>query len=147
MPFVSKREDDEARKAEFESRARLPSYQLRLMGLAFTNRIHSRLAQHQRPIVGRRKQMGKVAPIINLAMEIDVEANHIEEIEIEIFRRRVIRKRKEAVRIAIPADLVKFAQELIDRARPVPAHDIRSNLVADAIGENHVAELTHRAYA
>src|SRR6202008_4587867 len=79
MPFVREREHDEAREPELEGRARLPREEFGLMLLALADGVHPGFAEHQRPFARRRHQMRQVAAEVGFAMQIDVEADEIEE--------------------------------------------------------------------
>src|SRR5665213_2211647 len=85
--------------------------------------------------------MSHVAAKIFLAMEVNIEANEIEKIEIEVFGGRIVRIGKNALWIGLLADVAKLGEEFTDYARPVPSRDIRSDLVAEAVRENRIAIL------
>ena len=85
--------------------------------------------------------MRQVAAEIFLAMQIDVERNEIEKTQIEIFSGRIVRVGEERAGIDLFAKVAEFGEKITDGARPVPSHDIRSNLVADAVGGDGLAEL------
>src|SRR5271170_130942 len=103
------------------------------MLLALANRIHPGFAEHQRPLAGLSHQMRQVPAEILLAMQIHVERNEIEKTKIEIFGRRIVRIRKERGGINLFAEVPQLGEEVADGSRPVPAYDVRTNLVADAI--------------
>src|SRR6266436_6681870 len=87
--------------------------------------------------------MREVAAEILFAMQIDVERNEIEKTQIEIFRRRIVRIGKKRVGFDLLSQVVEFAKKATDRARPMPSHNIRANLVADAVSRNSLAKLAH----
>src|ERR1700688_2544290 len=111
------------------------------MLLALANRIHAGFAEHYRQLSGLSHQMRQVTAKVFLAMQINVERNEIEKTQIEIFGRRIVRICKERFGIDLLAEISELGEKVADGARPVPAHDIRANFVADAIGGNRLAEL------
>ena len=111
------------------------------MLLAFANRIHAGFAEHQRQLAGLSHQMRQVAAEVFLAMQIHVERNEIEKTQIEIFGRRIVRVGEKRAGIDLFAEVTQLGEEAADGARPVPAHDVRANLVADAVGGDRLAEL------
>ena len=112
------------------------------MLLAFANRIHPGFAEHQRQLARLSHQMRQVTAEIFFAMQIHVERNEIEKTQIEIFGRRIVRVGEERVGIDLFSEVTKLRKKIADRARSVPPHDIRSNLVADAVSRDCLAELT-----
>src|SRR5260370_28940429 len=111
------------------------------MLLALANRIHAGFAEHQRQLSSLTHQMRQVTPKIFLAMEINVERNEIEKTQIEIFSRRIIRIGEERFGIDLLPEIAELGEKAADGARTVPAHDIRANFVADAVGRDRLAEL------
>ena len=85
--------------------------------------------------------MRQVAAEVFLAMQINVERNEIEKTQIEIFGRRIVRIGEQRAGIDLLSKVAELGEKAADGARPVPAHDIRSNLVADAVGCDGLAEL------
>src|ERR1700719_1055957 len=85
--------------------------------------------------------MRQVAAKVFLAMQINVERNEIEKTKIEIFSRRIIRIGEERFGIDLLAEIAELGEKAADRARPVPAHDVGTNFVADTVGRNRLAEL------
>src|ERR1700685_4485325 len=111
------------------------------MLLALANRVHAGFAEHQRQLARLSHQMSEVAAEVLLAMQIDVERNEIEKTQIEIFRRRIVRVSEQRARIDLFTEVAQLGEKTADRAGTVPAHDIRANLVADAVGGDRLAEL------
>ena len=62
-------------------------------------------------------------------------------LKIEIFGRRIVRVGEERAGIDLFSEVAEFGEKAADGARPMPAHDIRANLVADAVGGDGLAEL------
>src|SRR5271169_5277922 len=91
--------------------------------------------------------MSEIAAEVLLAMEIDVERNEIEKTKIEIFGRRIVRVGEQRVRIDLFAEVAQLGEKFTDGARPVPAYDVRADLVADAVGGDGLAELARVEHA
>ena len=110
------------------------------MLLALADRIHAGFTQHQRQLAGLSHQMSQVTAEVFLAMQIHVERNEIEKTQIKILGRRIVRIGEKRSGIDLFSEVAEFGEEAADGARPVPAHDIRSNLIADAVGCDGLAE-------
>src|SRR5208283_5516362 len=110
------------------------------MLLALANRIHAGFAEHQRQLAGLSHQMGQVTAEVCLVMQINVERNEIEKTQIKIFGRRIVRIGEKRAGIDLFSEVTEFGEKAADGARPMPAHDIRSNLVADAVGCDGLTE-------
>src|SRR5271170_551902 len=111
------------------------------MLFALANRIHAGFAEHERQLARLSHQVRQVAAEIFFAMEIDVERNEIEKTQIEIFSGGIVRIGEERAGVELFAEVAQLGEKVADGARAVPAHDIRANLVADAVSQNSFAEL------
>src|SRR5208283_4163143 len=109
------------------------------MLLAFANRIHAGFAEHQWQLAGLSHQMRQVTAKVFLAMQIHVERNEIEKTQIEIFSGRIVGISEKRAGVELFSEVTQFGEEAADGARPVPAHDVRANLVADAVGRDRLA--------
>src|SRR5262245_22184384 len=81
-------------------------------------------------------QLGEIGPKIRLAAQEDVEADKIQEREIQIISRRIVDVSDELARRRLSDVIVELFEETSDRARPMPAHDLRRDLIADGEREH-----------
>ncbi len=143
MPFVGKGENDKPRKAQLERRPRLPLEQFRLMGFALADRVHAGFAQDQGEIAADCQQMGHVAPEVIFPMQIYVEAEQVEETQLQVLSRRIVAIGEKPLRVDILAEVVQLGQKAAHPAHPMPSDQVGTNLVAQAVGEDHITELAH----
>src|SRR5204863_3076368 len=98
-PLVGPREDERARHAPLEGRADLPRENGRLPVRAFADRIDAELGEHQRLVLGEILQPREVAAKRTLLVQIDVEADEIDAVDVEVLRRREVRVADQRVAI------------------------------------------------
>ena len=100
------------------------------------DRVHPELAEDERPLFGQILQAQQVSLEVALVVQVNVEAEEIDVLREEIFRRRITRVGKENVRIGRAPD----PDEVLDKFRHAPhaepAHHRGRNFVADEITED-----------
>ncbi len=144
-PFIGPGEDAGTGDAHLESGAELPGQDAHLLVIAFAHRIDAELGQHQRPVDGEVVQPRHVFAEGMLVMEIDVEAEEVGEIDRQIFGRREIRVGDEPLGIDVLDEADELLEEGADVVRPVPAHHVGRDLVADQESEDRRMAI-HRAH-
>ena len=97
----------------------------------FAHAVGARLCQQQGSRARDVLQPREVSPQIRFTMQIDVEGADIEALEVEVFGRREIHVRQEAVGRRSLDILIELTQESLDAAVTVPSHDAGRDLVAD----------------
>ena len=81
-------------------------------------------------------QAGEVSFKVSLRLEIHVEANQVQERQVQIFGRGIVGVAEKPLRVFCFGDPVKRLDETLHPARPVPAHDGRGDLVGDDVSED-----------
>ena len=102
----------------------------------FAQRVHAEFAQQQRLGVGQHLQPRQVILERLPLVQIDVEAEEIHALRAQELRGRIIGEGAEALRVRPLGLLDQFINEVGDRLRAAPAHDVRRDLVGDAEGED-----------
>ena len=136
VPLVRPREDEGAGAARGESRRQLPGERIGLRLVAVSQAVEPQLGDDERAIAREGLQPCQVGLELLFRFEEDVEADEIEERELEVFGRGIVDVRDEGVGIFLRRHAVELFQELLDSPAPVPAHDRSRDLVADRIGEH-----------
>ena len=114
----------------------LPLQHFRLAGLAFAQRVDAEFAQQQRLGFGQHLQAREVVLERLPLVQIDVEAEEVHALRAQKFRGRIIGEGAEALRVRPLGFVDQVINEVGDRPRAAPAHDVRRNLVGDAEGED-----------
>ena len=100
------------------------------------DRIHAEFAQHERPIFREILQAKQVALEVALVVQVNVEAEEIDVLRKEKFRRRITRVGKENVRIGLAPDANEVLDEFRHAPHAEPAHHRARDFVADEITED-----------
>ncbi len=135
VPLVGPGEDERAGAAGCQRLADLPAQRARLLVGAVGGAVQADLREQQRTIAREVLQAVEVRAELLAALEEDVEAEEVEEPEVEVLGRRVVDVRHERGFVVGLDGVVQPAQELLGAPAPVPAHDGRRDLVADRPAE------------
>src|SRR4029077_1280877 len=99
--------------------------------LAVTTAVQPDLGQHQRTVVGQVVQPVQVGDERLAALEEDVEADEVEEVELEVLGSRIVDVSDKRLRIGGAGRVDQPADEVAYCRGAMPAYDRRGNLVAD----------------
>src|SRR5512140_3980313 len=89
-PLIRPREDKYSRAPVLEDGPDLPVQDLGLRERAVAAAIQPNLSHQQRAVAGQILQPGEIRAKLVAALQIYIERNEIQEVELEIFRRREI---------------------------------------------------------
>ncbi len=135
-PVIGEGEDDRAGQTAAKRALDLPFQHLRLAGLAFAQRVDAEFAQQKRLGFGEHLQAREVILKRLPLVQIDVETKEIHALRAQKFGGRKIGEGAQAFRVRPLGCVNEIIDEIGDRLRAAPAHDVRWNLVGDAEGEN-----------
>ena len=90
VPFVGPAKHKSAAAAFFEGRSNLPVERVRLFLFAMAKTVEAEFPEQQRALAHYVVKVGDVVAQALLVFQINVEANQIDEIQLEIFRRWII---------------------------------------------------------
>src|SRR5438093_10653914 len=129
MPLVGPREDEDPGAAPREGGTNLAVERARLGLLAVAEAVQPDLAQDERTIADEvlQPRQVRVEPVFRL--EVDVEADEVEERQLEVLRGRVVDVRHEAVRILLLDDPAQSLQVPRGASRAEPTDERRRDLV------------------
>src|SRR5439155_21700419 len=120
-PTLGPAEPQLAATAGGECRANLPVERARLTTLAVAQGVEAQLAHEERPVPGDVLQARQVRLEALLRLEIDVEADEIEEREPEVFGRGVVDVRHQPLGVFLLDDPVEPLEVTLDLAAAKPA--------------------------
>jgi len=130
-PLVGPREGHRAAESFLERRADVHRGDRGLPVGSLADAVGACLRKEQRTRAGDLLQSREVCAQVGFAVQIDVERADVEAVELEIFRRRVVHIRQQAMRRCGPGVGAQVLQKARHALVPVPAHDGRRNLIAD----------------
>ena len=131
MPFIRPRKNAEAGHPALERQPDLPGEGGRLLVFPVAAGIKPGLAQDQRPIAGQRLQPGEVGLEFFRRLEEHVEAEEIDERELQVFRGGVVDVGDQRAGIFSFGGVIKSFNEMFDAPVAVPAHDVGGDFVAN----------------
>src|SRR5204862_6947439 len=118
-----------------ESRAHLPVETLGLPVEPVAPAVESDFGHQQRLFAGEVLQPIEIALEPLARLQINVEAEKIEERQAQVLRRRKIDVGNERARILLLHDAIKSLDKALDAAPAVPANDRRRYLVAHGVAK------------
>jgi hypothetical protein len=136
VPLVGPGEDEGARAARREGRADLPLERPGLRGQAVPLRVEADLAQEQRLLPRQVLEPRQVRIEAVGRLEIDVEADEVQEGQIQVLGRRVVDVGDEPARVLRLGRAVQPLQETLHRPPAVPPHHRGRDLAADRVAQN-----------
>jgi len=110
--------------------------QRRLLLLAVPDCVHAELPQHQRPLLCEILEARKVGPQIRPTVEVDVVGKEIRLLGKKILRRGKIGVGGQRPRILVFHQPHEGVQKRLHPLRPVPANQVRGNLVVHVVAED-----------
>src|SRR5262249_46237883 len=114
----------------------MPTQHLGLLVLRMTNRVHSEFAKNQRTLAGRILEPKEIVLENDLSVEVNVEAEKIDVLREQIFRRRIGRIGKKDIGIDRAPDANKMFDEFGHAADTEPARHRARDLVTDQVSEH-----------
>ena len=136
IPIVGPGVDERPRAPPGERAADLPIQGPRLLVLAVPPAVQTDLAHHHRPLTRQGVQPSEVGLEPLLRLEVHVEADEVQEIELQVLGGRIVDVGDEAVGRFVFGGAIQPLQEALDAAAAEPARDGRGNLVADRITQD-----------
>jgi hypothetical protein len=129
-PLVGPGKNYRTRRPGVESRPDLPVERMRLRQLAMPHTVETQLGQQQRAVAADVLQTRQVGLQLTLSLQIDIERNHIEKGQVEVFRRRIIDVGDDRLGVLLFGDRVEPIQVASNAAAAEPArlrgHDLVS---------------------
>ena len=98
--------------------------------------VEPELGHQQRPVAGDVLQAGEVGRDCESRLEVDVEADEVEEGQLEVLGRRVVDVGDERRRILVLRRAIEALDEALDPARGRASARSRRDLVADRVAED-----------
>ena len=135
VPLVCPGKHKSASAAGRRSRTDLPVEHARLGFLAMAQTVQPDLTHDQRPVARKVLQAREVGLMTLLRLQVDVEANKVQERKLEILGSRIVHVGDKTVCILGFYGPVQSLQVLLHPATAEPAHKGGWDLVADRIAE------------
>ena len=145
-PFVRPGKQDRAGESAFRHTLDMPSQHFSLLVLRMADRVHAELAENERSLAGEILQAQKVALELRLIVQVNVEAEKIDVLREQIFRRRKSGVGIKNVRIDCAPDANEMFHKLDHAMHAKPARHRARNFVAHQVTEHRrVSDITrHR---
>src|SRR5207247_326680 len=136
VPVVGRGISKGASAAGCERRSSLPVERARLGLLAVPKAVQPDLTHDQRTIAGKVLNAREVGLQALRFLEVDIEANEVEEGELQILRGGIVDVGDQAVGILGSCGLAESLEVTLRTAAAEPAHAGRRDLVADRVAED-----------
>src|SRR5207244_3273991 len=106
--------------------------ELGLLLLPLAHGIHADFTEDKGTVPHSVEQAEQIAPERLRIMQIDIKGGKVQEGEIQILGRRIVRVGQKCIGIYLPGDIGQFPQEPLDTCSAVPPDNIGRYLVPDA---------------
>ena len=136
VPLVGPGEDESPGAAGSEGRAHLPVQAVRLFLVAVAAAVQADLGHQQRLLAGQVLQPVEVGLQRLAAFQIDVEADDVDERQLQVLGRREVDVGDQRTRVLGLDRAHQPRQEGLDLLPAVPAHDGRRDLVAHGVTQH-----------
>jgi hypothetical protein len=134
-PLVRPGEDEGAGAAGRVSRSELPPEHPGLNVLTVPAAVETELRDQKRAVPGDVMETGEVGLQRLVRFEVDVEADDVEERQLEVLGRRVVHVRDDRLAVDLFHRRTESLDVALDLPTPVPTDDRGRNLVADGVAE------------